>query len=326
MSKTEELRRLYGKKDLRLNQVVGVDHHGDTEDGDELGDLIASDEKSALDTMIDDESGRGRGVFLKRLFVVLRQILTPEEIKFIKLRFTAKKTDKQIAVWLGIEKNVNAVFSSINKKIKENERTIKRLAERSEWDGAELFIMQLTKTVKELSKDEIGLNKYKQIRDEIGIQSGFTVAENALQEAEHRLNAPERERSHRRFYMRGLLNGLKVDTSSLDIFSVSSVAAVFALFSTFKTTLERALTVFEMSVEENDVERFTRDVERIGEKIEELKADLQDVQEYIEKTKNEELKNIIDKMIDKKQDNIFNPSYYDKIPRTAYAYATKYNS
>lgn len=197
MSKSGELRILqYGRS---IDAPVNYHHRtGDVEDGDTLGGLLRDDSAAAEDLLLTSEDREPRIKFLRQFFAQLKQTLSPEEFKFIKLRFTKKKTDRQIAVWLGF-KNVSVVFSSIKDKLRAQERIIKRLAERSRWDGAELFVRQITTSVNELSRDE------SVITAKLPTPAyGYYAMQQAIERAETRENGSEERKIRRRFYMRGV--------------------------------------------------------------------------------------------------------------------------
>lgn len=208
-NKAEQLRHIYGGYDRSIDAPASIrGRTGDVEDGDTLGSLLRDDSATAEDLLLASEDREPRIKFLRQFFALLKQTLSPEEFKFIKLRFTKKKTDKQIAVWLGF-KSVSGVFASIKDKIRAQERTIKRLAERSQWDGATLFVRQITTSVNELSRDENILS----VRIPANA-SGYEALKRAVELANARENAPEERKIRRRFYMRGAYQAGAVFNSS----------------------------------------------------------------------------------------------------------------
>lgn len=198
-NKAEQLRHIYGGYDRSIDAPAGIrGRTGDVEDGDTLGSLLRDDSATAEDLLLASEDREPRIKFLRQFFALLKQTLSPEEFKFIKLRFTKKKTDKQIAVWLGF-KSVSGVFASIKNKLRAQERTIKRIAERSQWDGATLFVRQITTSVNELSRDE------SVIKSKVPTPAhGYYAMQQAIERAEARENASEESKIRRRFYMRGV--------------------------------------------------------------------------------------------------------------------------
>ena len=198
-NKAEQLRHIYGNYDRSIDAPASIrGRTGDVEDGDTLGSLLRDDSATAEDLLLASEDREPRIKFLKQFFALLKQTLSTDECKFIKLRFTKKKTDKQIAVWLGF-KSVSGVFASIKDKLRAQERTIKRLAERSQWDGAELFVKQITTSIKELSRDE------SVIKEKVPTPArGYYAMQQAIERAEARENASEESKIRRRFYMRGV--------------------------------------------------------------------------------------------------------------------------
>lgn len=198
-NKAEQLRHIYGGYDRSIDAPAGIRvRTGDVEDGDTLGSLLRDDSATAEDLLLASEEREPRIKFLKQFFALLKQTLSPDECKFIKLRFTKKKTDRQIAVWLGF-KSVSGVFASIKDKLRAQERTIKRLAERSQWDGAALFVRQITTSVNELSRDE------SVIKSKVPTPAhGYYAMQQAIERAEARENASEESKIRRRFYMRGV--------------------------------------------------------------------------------------------------------------------------
>lgn len=198
-NKAEQLRHIYGGYDRSIDAPAGIrGRTGDVEDGDTLGSLLRDDSATAEDLLLASEDREPRIKFLKQFFALLKQTLSPDECKFIKLRFTKKKTDRQIAVWLGF-KSVSGVFASIKDKLRAQERTIKRLAERSQWDGAALFVRQITTSVNELSRDE------SVIKAKVPTPAhGYYAMQQAIERAEARENNSEESKIRRRFYMRGV--------------------------------------------------------------------------------------------------------------------------
>lgn len=206
-NKTEQLRHIYGGYDVSIDAPAGIrGRTGDVEDGDTLGSLLRDDSATAEDLLLASEDREPRIKFLRQFFALLKQTLSPEEFKFIKLRFTKKKTDKQIAVWLGF-KTVSGVFVSIKNKLRAQERTIKRLAERSQWDGAALFVRQITTSVDELSRDE------SVIKTKLPTPAhGYYAMQQAIERAEARENGSEESKIRRRFYMRGMYQSAAILT------------------------------------------------------------------------------------------------------------------
>ena len=101
MSKTDEIRnRFHGSIDAPSSVRQ---RSGESEDGESLGELLSDNSRSALEELEEREERPERVRFLKQFFALLKQTFTPEEFKFIKLRYTKKKTDRQIAVWLGFK-------------------------------------------------------------------------------------------------------------------------------------------------------------------------------------------------------------------------------
>ncbi len=211
-NKAEQLRHIYGGYDRSIDAPAGIrGRTGDVEDGDTLGNLLRDDSATAEDLLLASEDREPRIKFLKQFFALLKQTLSPDECKFIKLRFTKKKTDRQIAVWLGF-KSVSGVFASIKDKLRAQERTIKRLAERSQWDGAALFVRQITTSVNELSRDENILAVKIPAN-----ASGYEALKRAVELANARENAPEERKIRRRFYMRGAYQaGVVLNSSEMD--------------------------------------------------------------------------------------------------------------
>ncbi len=199
MSKIEQLRHIYGGCDSSIDAPSGIrGRTGEVENGDTLGSLLRDDSATAEELLLASEDREPRIKFLRQFFALLKETLSSEEFKFIKLRFTKKKTDKQIAVWLGF-KNVSGVFVSIKDKLRAKERTIQRLAERSQWDGAALFVRQITTSVNELSRDE------SVIKSKVPTPSnGYYAMQQAIERAEAREKGTEESKIRRRFYMRGV--------------------------------------------------------------------------------------------------------------------------
>mgnify|MGYP001115034500 CR=1 FL=1 len=101
MSKTDEIRNRFHSSIDAPSSVR--QRSGESEDGEALGELLSDNSRSALEELEEREERPERVRFLKQFFALLKQTLTPEEFKFIKLRYTKKKTDRQIAVWLGFK-------------------------------------------------------------------------------------------------------------------------------------------------------------------------------------------------------------------------------
>ncbi len=189
--------------DTSLNSAARISHRtGDNENGDELLDLIPAGAWDVADQMIEREERPERIKFLKQFFSLLKQTLTPEEFKFVKLRFTKKKTDKQIATWLGFPSAAGA-FREIQKKLQGEERTIRHIVERSEWEGAEAFATALTSGINTLIKDEETLQAVTRHG------AGFAAIEQATEYINRLKGADERAKTHRKFFMRGVYYGTK---------------------------------------------------------------------------------------------------------------------
>lgn len=199
MSKSGELRILrYGRS---VDAPVNFRHRtGDNEDGVAFSDTLEDESASALDMLIESEGRDVRVKFLKQFFALLKQTLSPEEFKFIKLRFTKQKTDNQIVVWLGL-KSAGFVFRSIREKLRAHERTIRHLAMRSKWNEAELFIKQIMTSINDLSRNECILDMRAEMPKDA---RGFHALKQAVEIAERRENMTEERKIRRRFYMRGM--------------------------------------------------------------------------------------------------------------------------
>lgn len=259
-NKAEQLRHIYGCYDRSIDAPAGIrGRTGDVEDGDTLGSLLRDDSATAEDLLLASEDREARVKFLRQFFALLKQTLFPEEFKFIKLRFTKKKTDKQIAVWLGF-KSVSGVFSSIKDKLRAQERTVKRLAARSQWDGAAAFVKAITKSVTELSKDIVILHT-KALQE-----SGFEALMRAQEIASEREKKPEEYKIHRRFYMRGFYHGTQIQ------------ARTEPLYQEIRLKLHGLIGYIDamrdyIDVEKPDTEEFYRGMRRdVREYVEELKA------------------------------------------------------
>ncbi len=201
MGVAETLRHRFDKS---LNAGVGISHRtGDVEDGDELLDLMASGEISAEDKLIADEERADRIKFLKQFFAVLKQTLTPEEYKFVKLRFTQDKKDRQIAVWLGFP-NADWVFRTIREKLRAEEKTIERLCARSPWEGARAFVWAITREERTIVKNKRVLNSPP--LQKLGFSAFMRATEHVNRVQEHQAQAG----IYRRFYMRGIYHGVKL--------------------------------------------------------------------------------------------------------------------
>lgn len=189
--------------DTSLNGAARISHRtGDNENGDELLDLIPAGAWDIADQMIEREDRPARIKFLKQFFSLLKQTLTPEEFKFVKLRFTKKKTDRQIATWLGFSSAAGA-FREIQKKLQSEERTIRHIVERSEWEGAEAFATALTSGINTLIKDE------ETVQTVTRHGAGFAAIEQATEYINRLKGADERAKTHRKFFMRGVYYGAK---------------------------------------------------------------------------------------------------------------------
>lgn len=210
MSKTDEIRNRFHSSIDAPSSVR--QRNGESEDGEALGELLSDNSRSALEELEEREERPERVRFLKQFFALLKQTLTPEEFKFIKLRYTKKKTDRQIAVWLGF-KSTGAVFKSIREKLRREERTLNRLVERSAWEGAKAFVKAITESVKELSQDTTLL------RSEALKESGFAAFMKAQEIASERQQMSEKYRTHRRFFMRGVYYGTKIGAPAEDLYN-----------------------------------------------------------------------------------------------------------
>lgn len=209
MSKTDEIRNRFHSSIDAPSSVR--QRNGESEDGEALGELLSDNSRSALEELEEREERPERVRFLKQFFALLKQTLTPEEFKFIKLRYTKKKTDRQIAVWLGF-KSTGAVFKSIREKLRREERTLNRLVERSAWEGAKAFVKAITESVKELSQDTTLL------RSEALKESGFAAFMKAQEIASERQQMSEKYRTHRRFFMRGVYYGTKISVPAEELY------------------------------------------------------------------------------------------------------------
>lgn len=207
--KVEQLRHRF---DQSLEKPLNImNRSGDSEEGDTLGSLLRDDSATAEELLFAGEDREPRIKFLRKFFALLKQILSPEEFKFIKLRYTKKKTDSQIAVWLGF-KGASGVFKSIREKLRREERTIRRLSERSDWDGAEIFVKAISESVNELSKDVTTL--YAEPMQ----KSGFAAFMRAQEIASEREKKPQEYKIHRRFYMRGFYHGTQIQEETEPLF------------------------------------------------------------------------------------------------------------
>ena len=215
MSKTDEIRNRFHSSIDAPSSVR--QRNGESEDGEALGELLSDNSRSALEELEEREERPERVRFLKQFFALLKQTLTPEEFKFIKLRYTKKKTDRQIAVWLGF-KSTGAVFKSIREKLRREERTLNRLVERSAWEGAKAFVKAITESVKELSQDTTLL------RSEALKESGFAAFMKAQEIASERQQMSEKYRTHRRFFMRGVYYGTKISVPAEELYHKSGCA------------------------------------------------------------------------------------------------------
>lgn len=210
MSKTDEIRNRFHSSIDAPSSVR--QRSGESENGEALGELLSDNSRSALEELEEREERPERVRFLKQFFALLKQTLTPEEFKFIKLRYTKKKTDRQIAVWLGF-KSTGAVFKSIREKLRREERILNRLVERSAWEGAKAFVKAITESVKELSQDMALL------RSEALKESGFAAFMKAQEIASERQQMSEKYRTHRRFFMRGVYYGTKIGAPAEDLYN-----------------------------------------------------------------------------------------------------------
>ena len=208
MSKTDEMRNRFH---VSLDAPIGIGQRsGETEEGTSLGEMLTEGTPDVLGGIIYEEEREERVRFLKQFFALLKQILTPEEFKFIKLRFTKKKTDKQIAVWLGFH-SASGVFRSIREKLRGEERTLNRLVGKSEWEGAGAFVKAITENVIELSRDA------EVMKSDSMRSCGFSAFMKAQELAWKREHVEERARVKRRFYMRGFYRGVQISPKIDDL-------------------------------------------------------------------------------------------------------------
>ncbi len=200
MSKSEELRYFF-KKSLNAPSGIGQ-RSGETEDGNELGDMLSAGAWDVDEQMIAEEERADRIKFLKQFFAFLKQTLTPEQFKFVKLRYTKRKTDRQIAVWLGYP-NAAQVFREIQATLQGKQETIDEIVLRSEWDGAKAFAQALTLGANSLIKE-------KELIDTLNkSDGGFAAIMRATEQINKSKKAPKQQRVKRRFYMRGFYYGAK---------------------------------------------------------------------------------------------------------------------
>lgn len=141
------------KKNRSGDTPISIRHrNGDSEEGDSYFDLYDNKEKTPEEIVLNKGQARERAIFFKKYFAILSTCLSPDEIRFLKLKIKTRKPDKLIACWCGF--SYRDVYKNIRDKLSAQQENIEELIDSSEWDNAELFAKMFLRSLKENSKDE----------------------------------------------------------------------------------------------------------------------------------------------------------------------------
>lgn len=134
------------------NPISILKRNGDREEGNSFFDLYDNKENNPEEILLNKDQARERAIFLKRYFAILSKCLSPEEIRFLKLKIKTGKPDKLIACWCGLHSR--DVYKNIRDKLIAQQENIEDIINCSEWGNAELFAKMFLRSLKENSKDE----------------------------------------------------------------------------------------------------------------------------------------------------------------------------
>lgn len=172
---------------------------GDTEDGNEYFDMRASTAPNALAVMEEKDERKARQKFLYTYFTLMKQWLNRFEFEYVKLLYVEGRDEKTIFDMLGLQPK--RFKRNLQAKLTEHNDEVQELAERSEWEDAELFSRCFLTSPTEILQDkELSAAKPKTVK-------GFGNLIEAQSRRERYLQAESDRYYQRKVYMRGFMAG-----------------------------------------------------------------------------------------------------------------------
>lgn len=172
---------------------------GDTEDGNEYFDMRASTAPNALEVIEEKDERKARQKFLHTYFTLMKQWLNRFEFEYVKLLYVEGRDEKTIFDMLGL--HPKRFKCNLQAKLTKHSDEVQELAERSEWEDAELFSRCFLSSPTEILQDkELSAARPKTVK-------GFGNLIEAQSRRERYLQADSDRYYQRKVYMRGFMAG-----------------------------------------------------------------------------------------------------------------------
>ena len=191
---------MLSSKSYEIGNITRRNISGQTELDEDftLFDTIANPSSTLFAERIEEREDKiNRARYIKGFFQVLEKILTPEEFRFIKYRYTKNLPDKIIAGWLGL---INPL-KSIAEKVQNNPKPFARLKKLYPWEGAETFERVLLSKFAAIVKNPESEGAIT--LDKPTIKKLDYAAKTHEERMQYHLNYQESRRPYRNEYMRG---------------------------------------------------------------------------------------------------------------------------
>lgn len=198
MSVHSEVNNLFKNKSGNAPLAVRS-RSGDTEDGNEYFDMRASTAPNALEVIEEKDERKARQKFLHTYFTLMKQWLNRFEFEYVKLLYVEGRDEKTIFDMLDLQPK--RFKRNLQAKLTEHTDEVQELAERSEWEDAELFSRCFLSSPTEILQDkELSAAKPKTVK-------GFGNLIEAQSRRERYLQADSDRYYQRKVYMRGFMAG-----------------------------------------------------------------------------------------------------------------------
>jgi hypothetical protein len=267
MSVHNEIQNL--KKNKSGNATLGIKQRsGDTENGSEYFDLCASATPSAFDIVQEQDERQARQKFLTQYFTLLKQWLNRFEFEYVKQLYFEGQDEKTVFDKLGLQPK--RFKESLKSKLCEHSGEVQRLAERSEWEDAELFSRTFLASPTEILNDD----KVKDIKPKT--VKGFGNLIKAHSRREHYLQLESDRYYERKVYSRGYAAG-KYNTSVKFIAKLKPILKGFTgIIRAFSSkNIELILTTLDIDCDKKMMKMFFDIIDSYNTTLEILVNDLE---------------------------------------------------